>query len=325
MPSREGKTMRRILILTIMCIALLVPLVEGAILDNLLFFHNFETLSGTPITGTNISITDSSVNSRNGWFNYLNTSIGKIGTTALSRDNYTAADGYSYITEDCPNAAGGGWCPDQDFTMSFWIKKGAVTATDTFYPKFGGDTSTTTATYGFVFRLNADDTLRLYYVVSNARKGNTSFINPKSCTWVDGNWHHIVGQRNGSRVQLYCDGAFSYYYDTGSTGAIDWQGTLNTGKEASGGTTSNVDWKWDEVGLWDRVLTAAEISTIYNSGNGLAYPFTGVTSTCTYSGTGNWIITENCRLTSSVRLQTGYLMIVKGAYDVTMNSGVEVN
>lgn len=29
----------------------------------------------------------------------------------------------------------------------------------------------------------------------------------------------------------------------------------------------------DEVGLWDRVLTSGEITQLYNSGNGLAYPF----------------------------------------------------
>jgi hypothetical protein len=31
--------------------------------------------------------------------------------------------------------------------------------------------------------------------------------------------------------------------------------------------------KIDELGLWDRLLTSNEISTIYNNGNGLSYPF----------------------------------------------------
>jgi hypothetical protein len=37
----------------------------------------------------------------------------------------------------------------------------------------------------------------------------------------------------------------------------------------------------DEVGFWKRVLTADERTTLYNGGNGLAYPFTvgGASST----------------------------------------------
>ena len=30
----------------------------------------------------------------------------------------------------------------------------------------------------------------------------------------------------------------------------------------------------DEVAIWNKELTAAEVSELYNSGNGLAYPFT---------------------------------------------------
>lgn len=40
-----------------------------------------------------------------------------------------------------------------------------------------------------------------------------------------------------------------------NSGAIPWQGLI------------------DEVGIWNRVLSVAEIDELYNSGNGLAYPF----------------------------------------------------
>jgi hypothetical protein len=29
----------------------------------------------------------------------------------------------------------------------------------------------------------------------------------------------------------------------------------------------------DEVGFWTRALSAAEVTSLYNSGNGLQYPF----------------------------------------------------
>ena len=39
----------------------------------------------------------------------------------------------------------------------------------------------------------------------------------------------------------------------------------------------------DEVGVWGRVLSASEVTALYNSGAGVAYPFTGVTVPITYA------------------------------------------
>jgi hypothetical protein len=34
----------------------------------------------------------------------------------------------------------------------------------------------------------------------------------------------------------------------------------------------------DEVGIWSRALTGAEVTSLYNGGAGLQYPFTGVSN-----------------------------------------------
>lgn len=31
----------------------------------------------------------------------------------------------------------------------------------------------------------------------------------------------------------------------------------------------------DEIGIWSRIITSGEVTSLYNSGAGLAYPFTG--------------------------------------------------
>lgn len=42
---------------------------------------------------------------------------------------------------------------------------------------------------------------------------------------------------------------------------------------------------------------------------------------CTYSGTGNFIITKNCNITSIVHLQVGYAMLIKTGKTVKFQSG----
>lgn len=86
-------------------------------------------------------------------------------------------------------------------------------------------------------------------------------------------WHHIVA---------------TYVYST-KTATIRWNNSTQTSKVLAGittprtstGTTTIGIWpggggwisKIGIVGLWDRVLTPAEITQLYNGGAGLEYPF----------------------------------------------------
>ena len=57
---------------------------------------------------------------------------------------------------------------------------------------------------------------------------------------------------------------------------------------------------FDEVGIWTRVLDQDEIDELYNSGSGLAYPFSAA-DTCTYTS-GDWEVDagDYCNITSNV-------------------------
>lgn len=91
-------------------------------------------------------------------------------------------------------------------------------------------------------------------------------------------WTHTVmtydGTQTGNsnRVQFYKNGVSTPPSFVGTIPATctDNQ-TLYVGWDSpeAGGITVDVD----EFGLWNRTLTAAEASTLYNSGTGLSYPF----------------------------------------------------
>lgn len=87
---------------------------------------------------------------------------------------------------------------------------------------------------------------------------------------LDQNWHHIVGVFNSNTSKdLYVDGI--------SGASISVSRALASENRIAVGTNgrSNLDGRFtgviDECAVWNRAITTAEISEIYNSGSGLPY------------------------------------------------------
>ncbi len=80
----------------------------------------------------------------------------------------------------------------------------------------------------------------------------------------DGNWHHVVATTAGSSTALYVDGVLR---STGGTGTIQDNGSnqLCIGCNPDAG---NRVWNGqiDDIGMWNRALSLAEVQEIYNAG-----------------------------------------------------------
>ena len=100
----------------------------------------------------------------------------------------------------------------------------------------------------------------------------------------DGQWHHIVFTKNGSKGIFYKDGIA-----TDSTNAMTIiaaaTGTVQFNIGRRNNATSYFNGNMDDVALYTRVLTAVEILAIYNYNGGAlvvntnlfaSYPFTNV-------------------------------------------------
>lgn len=85
----------------------------------------------------------------------------------------------------------------------------------------------------------------------------------------DGAWHHIVATTtNGGGTEVYVDGSL----EATSVGPANIQ-DVSPGNELWIGNNAGAsgrmwDGRIDDVAMWDRVLSAAEVSEIYNAGTG---------------------------------------------------------
>ena len=90
-------------------------------------------------------------------------------------------------------------------------------------------------------------------------------------------WFHVVVTWDtvNDLFVMYIDGSdvSATTLATGNPATVD---EINIGSDHS----DNQLWggKLDEIGIWTKILTSSEVTSLYNSGNGLAYPFLEGTS-----------------------------------------------
>jgi len=170
----------------------------------------------------------------------------------------TGASTYLSIADNAALSTG-----DIDFTIQLWAKFDNLTATRGVLGKcdnlgIGGDLEYVIYTTDTGFAR-----LRLYNGSSFVTLETTSPLSTAT-------WYHIIGYYNAA---------------TNTAGLIVNDGTPVTGSYSPGpwdtgnslyiGTdfpsVNPFDGIIDQVGIWKRVLSAAEITQLYNGGNGLSY------------------------------------------------------
>lgn len=172
----------------------------------------------------------------------------------------------SYI--DIQNTAGITFT--NQLTLSAWVKpnslihaytdRGVITKNgplgEIFYLSHEGDVTGTVDTWaGFVD-------------IGASEKWIFSTTNP-----VPGNWYYIVMTYDGANQKFYVNGVLES--TIAMTGMIsNYTNDIVLGTRSLNGTTP---WRVfngtiDEVAIWKRALSAGEITSIYNAGNGLRFP-----------------------------------------------------
>lgn len=186
---------------------------------------------------------------------------------------------------------------DQDFTLNVWVKPESLANYRTI---FGA-----TDDGGVIVFVNGSGKVCL------ACKGFPHVAGTDAI--YSGEWSMVTMTFNASA------NTFLYYINgtADSGGAVSFTDTFSTGSGYDIGTFGTTSYPFDgiidEFGMWTRILTSTEITDLYNSGDGLTYPFAPV-DTCTCPGAGNnWeidhsdacIINDDCDLTTGTLSFTG--------------------
>ncbi len=234
---------------TLLSLLIGIPYARGDISDELMGYWNFDegTISGT-------SVADSSGKENHGIsVGNLTPVQGKVGTGAL------AFGASKYITIDSvANDIQGA----DDITLNGWVK--TATTTRTYW------IACNTATGGNVVMFAIDGPMG---GISYIYDGGTSTREIHSLNPVNDNqWHMLTYVKSGSVGTQYVDGVEQGTH-TVSYAPFSSDDLWSMGQEWDTASPSNFfsdAGQLDEVAIWRRALTMAEIVEIYNAGNGIS-------------------------------------------------------
>ncbi len=146
--------------------------------------------------------------------------------------------------------------PSSQVAISVWIKS---TAMDTK----GGEVASMGDSYGL--RVKPDGNMLFFYYNGIKWRG----VATTGSNVLDGEWHHIVGLKTSSALQVYIDGVLKEGLN--NTGTI----TYTLGTDFFVGRHGNAEIFYDfngiinNVRIYDRILSAQEIEELYNTSGSL--------------------------------------------------------
>ena len=219
-----------------------------SLLTNLVAYYKFDESSGNAVDATGNGYTATN----NGNVTY---GTGKINNGAVFNGSNAKFTNNVHV--------------NGDLTIAVWVK----------------DNNNNWATYPWIFNDYTPGTgCNVQFMIYGSpvgevryARGNGSGTDPGlsdfGVTISSGAWHFLVVTQSGTSANLYVDGGsaipLTMTYSGGASGITP----------AIGGRSSdNADpfnGTMDEMGFWSRALSSAEVTTLYNSGAGLQYPFAG--------------------------------------------------
>jgi hypothetical protein len=207
------------------------------------------------------NVNDTSGNAQNGTnVNNVTFTTGKVG-------NAFTFNGSNYVT--LPNNS---MKLTGDFSISCWVN---IAAHGTYQTILSGYYTTAGVDYGFVLRVENNGGFK-FRLFSGAAQIDT---NPGGGAISTNTWYHVTVTKTSSQVKWYINGVADNvfngtynipYHPTiakGSIGALyQWNGTDTTHFMSNNS-------KIDGLTIWNKELTAGEITSLYNVGTGAEYPF----------------------------------------------------
>ena len=220
-----------------------------ALKTNLISYWKLEEASGTRVDahGSN-DLTDN---------NTVTSATGKSGNAA---DFEAGNSEYLNITD----ASQSGLDITGDLSINLWVNFESLT-TGRMISK--SDFGTADRAYSFLWVNTVTDYLRLYLYDGVTEYEPTVAWTPSTATWY---MLTVVYDASAGTQDYYVNGSQQGTQQTGAVNSIR-NSTANFNISAAQGDVNYFDGLIDEVAIWNKTLTTAEITEIYNAGTGLFY------------------------------------------------------
>lgn len=232
-----------------------------ALTDSIVAYWKLDESSGnaTDATGNGYTMT-------NGGSSGVTFVAGKIGNSAHFENTYPN-------NQDSFSRSGLG-SDLAEYTISFWVKSSSTTANNDSGVISAGSWAGA-GQWTVILRTNGAGSAFLYWDVYGNSTGNG--ISSTTGGLFDGTWRHcaVTYSDTTDTLKFYIDGSLDKTSTSVGAGTIDNTGITNfIGQYLVGSNYRGFNnGELDEIGLWGRVLSDAEIASLYNSGSGLQYPF----------------------------------------------------
>jgi len=198
-----------------------------------------------------------------------NSSMASVPGRVLGATNFTSSRNQVLNISDNTAVSTG----DIDFQFSAWVNLDTIPASDVTYSivsKFSDNTGRNEYNLHF---LGANGFRFLVYD-GTVLRGNVL----KSFSPTAGTWYFVTAYHDATNNQVGVSVDNSTYTTAATTGvAGDGTEEFWIGGSAITNTNANskhfFDGRIDEVGFWKRLLTARDVSDLYNYGNGITFPF----------------------------------------------------
>lgn len=189
-------------------------------------------------------------------------------------------------------------------SISMWVKmRTEIASGNQGFVIHGGATSHVNDMIGYDYNAG---TRRLAWNRQQQNTANNVYYSTQTLGTT--NWHHLVYTYDGTTMKGYYDGTEVVSQALSGNGASGTGDGFSIGSNNRGG---GQEWYGyasayiDEVGVWTRALTGAEVTSLYNGGAGFAYPFTAA------SGPAN-LKSYNTNLTANIKsINTNLIANVK--------------
>lgn len=204
--------------------------------------------------------------------------------------------------------------PTSEITISVWVKVNTWTDYAKIVAKdYRGDGSWASPYTSYDIGLFT--AASKFFAFNVATGAGSPFYSQSNLALTTGIWYHLVGTKDStSGLKIYVNGG-QKGTSLGATGNITHANTSVTiGQRSNVAPGDFFDGDIDEIAIWSRALTAAEVVTLYNGGDGLTYPFT--TPTTGYVGG-----TKVSQVGSTSGELTFDLTALTGGIDTTARTG----